>query len=285
MKKFIISGHETFHCRHFWLKKGYDYVNDGLKFSDKEAVVHLGVGQNMVHAIRYWMKAFNILDEDDELTEYARFVFSEDGVDPYLEQNNTLWLLHYLIISSNVATIYNLVFNGLLKERYEFTKEYMQSYIMNKSKEHGVILNTNTLLTDINVFFRNYTRPGKIKKSIEDEFSGILIELDLIKTLKKMDGSEKFRFEKQSRSGLPFEIVLFAILDKYPGEVSIPFYKLVNEDIGNIFLLNDAGMLRIIENFINYDRNIIYTDDAGVRELQFKSTINKWDVLKNYYEN
>ncbi len=48
MNKLSFSGHESFHCRQFWLKKGYDFVQRRGKFSDKNAVVELGVGKNMV---------------------------------------------------------------------------------------------------------------------------------------------------------------------------------------------------------------------------------------------
>jgi hypothetical protein len=46
--KLTFSGHDTFHCRQLWLKKGYDFVKNGNKFMDIEAVVLLGVGKNMV---------------------------------------------------------------------------------------------------------------------------------------------------------------------------------------------------------------------------------------------
>ena len=49
--KFTFSGHETFHCRQLWLKKGYDFVKNGNKFTDNESVVLLGVGKNMVSAL------------------------------------------------------------------------------------------------------------------------------------------------------------------------------------------------------------------------------------------
>ncbi len=52
MSNLYFSGHEKFHCRQFWLKKGYDFVQAGHKFSDKDAVVDLGVGKNMVGSIR-----------------------------------------------------------------------------------------------------------------------------------------------------------------------------------------------------------------------------------------
>jgi len=62
MIKFSFSGHEKFHCRQFWLKKGYDFLTAGKNFSDDDAVVALGVGRNMANSIRYWMKVFDLVD-------------------------------------------------------------------------------------------------------------------------------------------------------------------------------------------------------------------------------
>lgn len=41
MAKFSFSGHEKFHCRQFWLKKGYDFLRAGRRFTDDDAVVAL----------------------------------------------------------------------------------------------------------------------------------------------------------------------------------------------------------------------------------------------------
>ena len=60
-QRYSFSGHESFHCRSLWLKKGYDFLNNGYAFNSPDAVVHLGVGKNMVAAIRFWMKAFGRL--------------------------------------------------------------------------------------------------------------------------------------------------------------------------------------------------------------------------------
>ena len=43
MGKLSFSGHEKFHCRQFWLKKGYDFLCDARNFSDDDAVVAFGV--------------------------------------------------------------------------------------------------------------------------------------------------------------------------------------------------------------------------------------------------
>jgi hypothetical protein len=36
--KFTFSGHDSFHCRQLWLKKGFDFVEDGRNFNDEDAV-------------------------------------------------------------------------------------------------------------------------------------------------------------------------------------------------------------------------------------------------------
>lgn len=65
--KYTFSGHDSFQCRQFWLKKGYDFVSDSRNFNNDNAVVELGVGKNMVAAIRHWLRAFSITDIQDSI--------------------------------------------------------------------------------------------------------------------------------------------------------------------------------------------------------------------------
>jgi hypothetical protein len=91
--KYTFSGHDSFQCRQLWLKKGYDYVQEGKNFNDEDAVVQLGVGKNMVSSIRFWLKAFNIIDNKDIPTEFGKRLFdNENGYDPFLEDEASLWL-------------------------------------------------------------------------------------------------------------------------------------------------------------------------------------------------
>ena len=97
--KYTFSGHESFQCRQLWLKKGYDYLKSGKSFNDEDSVVLLGVGKNMVSSIRYWMKAFNHITADDQLTQFANKLLADKGYDPYLEDEGSLWLLHYQLVN------------------------------------------------------------------------------------------------------------------------------------------------------------------------------------------
>ena len=131
--KLTFSGHDTFHCRQLWLKKGYDFVKKGNKFMDSEAVVLLGVGKNMVSAIYFWMKAFGLIDKDGNTTDLADYIFSLEGKDPYLEDEATLWLLHYHLVTQGFASIYDLIFNDFRKEKIEFTKDNFLAFAERKA--------------------------------------------------------------------------------------------------------------------------------------------------------
>ncbi len=82
MARPIFSGHESFACKSHWLKRGYDFVIADRNFNDDDAVVHLGVGKNMVASIRFWLKAVGLL-QDNELNPIADYLFNdENGQDP-----------------------------------------------------------------------------------------------------------------------------------------------------------------------------------------------------------
>lgn len=97
------SGHETFACRYSWLPKAFAELSlSPLLFTDEEnAMVRLGVGKNMVKSIRFWVQAAGIAEQTSQglvPTDFGRELLDESrGVDPYLEDVRTLWLLHWKI--------------------------------------------------------------------------------------------------------------------------------------------------------------------------------------------
>lgn len=117
MARPIFSGHESFACKSHWLKRGYDFVIADRNFNDDDAVVHLGVGKNMVASIRFWMKAIGLL-QDNELNPIADYLFNDgNGQDPYIEDIGTLWLLHFMLINTQYATIYKTTFVDYHRQR------------------------------------------------------------------------------------------------------------------------------------------------------------------------
>ena len=99
------AGHETFACRATWLHKGLNLIDKkGFEaFTKAESVVDLGVGRNMVLAVRYWVNAFGLVDEKGKPTSIARLIAeTEEGaaIDPFLESRDSLWLLHFALVKA-----------------------------------------------------------------------------------------------------------------------------------------------------------------------------------------
>src|SRR5262245_24642854 len=88
--------HETFHPRYGWLRKAViGAAAEGELFTKEDATVALGVGKNMVNAIRYWGQAFKLLEQAHNPSrprlplivpsELGKAMFSDEGWDPYVE--------------------------------------------------------------------------------------------------------------------------------------------------------------------------------------------------------
>jgi len=291
MSSLVFSGHDTFHCRQFWLKKAYDYVEHKKSFTDPEASLDLGVGKNMVTAIRFWARAYQILNEDGKPNEIAQKVFSDNGWDPFLEDHGTLWLLHYMLVTGSKASTFSIIFNELIKERQEFTAEHFIALINRKDGDY----NQNTLKKDFTVFYRTYYADFKAS-DIEESFTGILTEINLLKKKNRAfidsDGKSKNReiwfMERGQRNEIPLHILLYAVLAKHAGEKSIGFDQLYNgeNEIGSVFALSKEGLSVVLERFAEeLEFGITFSNEAGIRELQFKKNLNPLKVLEAYYEN
>jgi hypothetical protein len=92
--------------------------NPSILRSD-EAIAELGVGKNMVESIGYWMRAFQLVEPDSSKpTEIGSKLFSARGYDPYLEDEATIWLLHWLLVTNpQSGDVVVLVFQPLSQER------------------------------------------------------------------------------------------------------------------------------------------------------------------------
>lgn len=289
MAKFSFSGHETFYCRHYWLKKGIDFVENEGQFTKSQAIIDLGVGKNMVSAIRFWLRAFDLIDETNGtiVNPLAKSIFSDDGYDPYVEDIGTLWLLHYFLVRESAkASLYTMVFNEFRRTRIEFTNEHLRKFVIKKCSLDNYKYHESTIKRDISVFFGNYL-PSSRSNSIEDNFSGLLNELGIVERLGKI-GRERerwYRIENTTRESLHPLIVLYVILDNPKYGHSIRFDELLTDfgSVGSIFALNANGLYEKIKAIQDFYPNIVYTDDGGVRVLQFKEKPDKAAVLEKYY--
>lgn len=277
--KYTLSGHESFPCKSLWLKKGYDFVCDGHDFNSPDAVVQLGVGKNMVSAIRYWLRAFGLL-RDNELTCIAHYILGHEppGKDPYMEDLGTLWLLHYLLVSSKEASLYNLVFTRLQRERNTFDRGNVIAFVRRCMAEDGKLkqYNENTVKKDVGVLLQNYVMPVK-PRSMED-YSSLLLDLNLIKTT---DGKQ-YAFNVLGKRSVPKEVFLYAILHEKGEDATVGYDTLQNA--GLMFCMSDLEIIAMAKALQEaYGDSLRYSDTAGMRQIQFFKHLSAEDILNSYY--
>jgi hypothetical protein len=287
MGQFKFSGHETFQCRHFWLKKGYDFISSNKDFKSNNALVELGVGKNMVSSMNYWLKAFQIADAQNSPTELAQKLFDSSGFDPYLEDIGTQFILHYKILeNASFASIYKLTFDTFRKTRIanEFTLTQLQDFITKLLAKNGESVSPQSVSNDIKVLIRMYLNIVKRgSKSIEDDYSSLLIGLNLIQTVEGVivDSGLLYKLNYSEQRHLDKLVFLFLILDKYDQQLSISLESIQSE-ISDLLLCNREGTEQKIEELASLGF-LVYKNDAGRREIQLKDSLNKWNILGRYY--
>ena len=263
--KSTFSGHETFACKSLWLKKGYDFVKDGHSFNDEDTVVALGVGKNMVSSIRYWLRAFGMINQDNEISPLADFIFdTETGCDPFVEDSQTLWLLHWNLIYTNYATIYRQIFLNFHKERKEFSKANIFAFLKRKNLDKafsGIVWNDNTINKDIAMLLRMYVSPNT---NIYEEYSAILLDLNLIKRIEK----DLYEFNYPTKAKINPLIFFYAVHKISGGSQIVEFDNML--ELALVFCLSQGELYDIFSQLTAINPNITFDNSAGEQLFAIK---------------
>ncbi|MFZ1610179.1 MAG: DUF4007 family protein, partial [Chitinophagales bacterium] len=84
---------------------------------------------------------------------------------------------------------------------------------------------------------------------------------------------------------LPQAVLLFSILENksFGNSISLNSLEHDNNSPASIFCLNRSGLTDKISEIVNNNKQIIFTDHAGIKELQFKNKPNAYLILDKYY--
>jgi len=277
------AGHESFPLRYAWLPKAVAHCRRRPgAFSDEEAaMVDLGVGKNMVRAIRHWGLACGVLEPVPipnkrgagvQPSQFGEAVLGERGIDPYLEDTGTLWLLHWKLTSNPAGpTTWYWAFNVL--PELEFTKDQLLKGLADLvERKAWKRVATSTLNRDVDCFVRTYL-PSRTSKrtTLEDCIDSPLVELCL---LQGFDDGQSFAFERGHHATLPSEVVTYAVLEYWsmvaPHRNSLAFDHIAYypQSPGRVFKLSENALMDHLENVETLtDRAIGFDTTAGLRQL------------------
>ena len=272
----IFARHETFHPRFGWLKKGFDKAYaDNQVFSNDSAPLVLGVGKNMVKAIRYWCIAFKVVDEIRDNGKYihkpskfAEKLLVEDGWDPFLENPSSLWLLHWNLFKPPCyAPAWFFTFN-------EFNKiDFLADDLLFSLKEFkhrqfpNITTSDSSLKKDVNCLIRMYAERTNPKNLKEDSLDCPFTELGMISAY---SGSKRFAFNFGNKPTLPPEMVVSTCLEyasSFQDDVrTISISRLLYDpgSPGQVFKLTESSLSEAIEHVAKKIKEISLTDTAGM---------------------
>ena len=272
--------HETFALRYSWLPKGFQAVqkNPGV-FEVENATVELGAGKNMVASIRYWLKAFQLIEKNSSTPTPLgeKLLDPRHGYDPYLEDEGTLWLLHWLLATNaEQATTFYWFFNQFHKSEFVVSEllSGLTSFVEMSLKKK---VSQTTLKNDLAVLRRMYIqsrRNGRVP--LEEVLDSPLSTLDL---LSQSPSGRVFQSHLKARPYLPTGIFSFAIaqLMQARGMGSLPLEKLMYSrdpfvSPGAIFRLTEADLLARLEQMSQrMPDQFTINETAGIHQLYMLS--------------
>ena len=242
----------------------------------------------MVTSIHYWLRALNVVNDLGDLTEFGEMVFGAEGLDPYLEDIATPYLLHFnLMRNENFASLYKLTFEDFRRTRIssEFTEDQLKDFVVRTLTQSGESVSEKTLTNDIKVLIKSYfcdIQHGS--KSIEDDLSSVFINLGFIQKVELPDNKNfqyKINFGVQAQ--LHPLVLLACIVSAFEEETSISVEEIQRQVSDN--LLCNAEGTDVKLTYLADKGYIVYKQDAGRKEIQLKKNYNRWDLLAKYYGN
>lgn len=185
--QFRFSGHETFPCRYAWLPKAVRHVGGEphLFVDESAAMVKLGVGKNMVRAIKFWAEISGMIQfrekEGWQVTSLGFQILGHDGYDPFLENIQTLWLIHWKIATRVPDSLFAWHYLLNYWHRAEFSKTEVLHAFGDEANRVGKKLSAVTLEHHFTTFLHTYVPTKTLKREVvEDNLDCPLIELELI---------------------------------------------------------------------------------------------------------
>ncbi|MCG9730946.1 DUF4007 family protein [Shewanella sp. Isolate13] len=269
------SGHQTFPLRYGWLYKYAETDTSKLNQVD-ELMVEWGVGKNMVEAIKYWARQAGA---EQDIGPYS-VVHSND---PYLENIESLWIIHWLLCHDHLELTSIKVFfnyyNGLTVDRgvlFDFLQHLFskQNFIADTKKAQVLKApSDSSLKKDLGVLFLMYTSSTSSKKT-EDSFASPLSELGLIKQVDK----SSYSCELEERVTLSNEVFTFCVLEyfcylkernKLARTLAFDSFLMAPGSPARIFRMSQSEVERRLDAVAKLTNGAIdWTDTQGLRQIQ-----------------
>ncbi len=268
--------HETFSIREGWLEKGINKIKGNNKcFSKEQGTRYLGLGTNMVKALKFWLQAANLasfnVKTGANLTSFGECLFK---VDRYLENTLSLYLIHYYLVMDEY---FNPIFYEIFHDDNKtYEKESLVTYLTRYYKNKYDIEAEKLIESDVQVFFKTYVYSEVIDP--ENNFNSPFSKLGFFKLNNKQYIKESPLYDNFSN-----KVILF-VINKYLEDKNIKEFNL--EDFINskysplkIYNLTQSSLYAYLDELKNTGF-ISIVKTAGLNTIK----LNKELTVEELYE-
>lgn len=273
------SGHETFALRQLWLPKMARFISDLAANGEttfpsvEDCIIELGVGKNMISAMRWWAEVCGVVEPGQiALTPAGNLFFGPNGKDTAAEDPATLWFLHWHLASTpNAFTTVWFFFNALPNKEMDRAGvlEALKAFVA----EHGFKATELTLKRSIEVVLRSYLpHLGSLssRNRTEDLLEPCLAELDLL----DVKSRDVFGFHLGDHPSLPDEIFAYSLVDYWQklenAGTTLDFNRIVygSGSPGRIFRLDAISADKRLSKLEEVtDGALRWTEQAGLKQV------------------
>ena len=289
--------HESFPLRFGWITKGLGALKDDPDvFASEDATVTLGVGKNMVAAIRYWLLATRMAQRTARRglapTPIGEMLFPDDpnaeGGDRHLEDDATIWLLHWLLATNPTeATAIYWFYNHFHKP--EFVSEEVFAALREFARQSlAAKAAATTLRKDVNLVLRMYAQSrGGTRLLAEDALDSPLAALQLQERLDQ----HTWNAPPSDRAEIPLPAFAYAVADVFAhvGADQLPVEQLMYSDHehcapGSVFRLTENGLTDKLEALCAAHPNALRLNrTAGLYQLYKTGPLEQLRILEAHY--
>jgi hypothetical protein len=280
-KRPVFSGHETFPLRYGWLKKVYDQVvasqgdpGGRTVFASDDAIARFGVGKNMVGSMRHWATACGVIREDSlQPTPFGHFLFNKDaGVDPYLENPASLWLLHWHLCSgeakASIRTTWYWVFNHFTAATFQ-RDDLVEGLLKLAQSRQWPRVSTTTVQRDVDCFVRTYAvRAANRRETVEESLESVFAELGLLRGVRNQ--MHLVRGQKRTLATGVFIYALMSFWSRLPINSTLSFEAIAHHpgSPGRVFLLDESDLSGRLSEISDVTEGAIrWSETAGLKQL------------------
>lgn len=276
--------HQSFYLREGWLHKGLEaIIQDKSLLTRGDAFEKLGIGKNMLAALRFWLIACGVATYDSKnktysITKLGQLIYENDS---NLNLHFTKALIHYQLaknanIADKSATVIYWFFNELEGSRFE------KSFLLEQYSKWATAqkdVSDNSLKRDIECLIQMYD----INQTYSDPEDVLHSPLADLKLLEKSD-----YINKVNHNCIPSEIILIMIYDYcYQANIdSLTLNELVNSQKmpGKLFNLTQSDILETVYD-LRKQGYIEFVQTNNLDTIRLKNdSMNNTTIIENYYK-